>query len=172
MPAVSEILDRFRHGTWGFRMLEVMTGEHEFEPAFGDRGKRPMEFRVSWGASEVRSWADPRSDRFLVGDLEGSVTIDGLCSGAPCRGTLELRYFEDDTIRYAFEFEAGGVPYRYVGEKMDIKPWNLLWSHTRCFGRLIKADTGQLVSTSLTRFRLRSAPRFLASLRIRWCAGP
>ncbi len=57
------------------------------------------------------------------------------------------------------------MAYQYVGQKVDIRPWNLPWSHTRCFGHLTRADTGELVSTSLTRFRLRSAPRFLASLR-------
>ena len=158
-------LRRIRRGTWGFRITEVMTGEHEFEPGFGDAGKRPMEFRVRWGTNEVRHWADSDGGRFLVNDLEGSVTIDGLCCDAPCKGTLELRYLEDRTIRYAFGFEAEGVAYQFVGQKLDIRPWNLPWSHTRCFGRLTRADTGELVSTSLTRFRLRSAPGFLASLR-------
>ena len=164
-PGVSEILRKVRRGAWGFRITEVMTGEHEFEPAFGDAGKRPMEFRVRWGTNEVRHWADSHGGRFLVNALEGSVTIDGLCRDAPCKGSLELRYFEDRTIRYAFGFEAGGVAYQYVGQKVNIRPWNLPWSHTRCFGRLTRTDTGELVSTSVTRFRLRSAPRFLASLR-------
>ncbi|MCP5069301.1 MAG: SDR family oxidoreductase [bacterium] len=162
---VGGALGRVLKGAWGFRITEVMRGEHEFESAFGSAGGRPMEFSVRWGTNEVRHWVDPSGGRFLVNDLEGSVTIDGLCRDAPCKGTLELRYLEDRTIRYAFGFEADGMAYRYEGQKVDIRPWNLPWSHTRCFGRLTRADTGALVSTSLTRFYLRSSPRFLASLR-------
>ena len=153
-------------GRWGFHMLEEMRGVHEFEPAHGGGGKRPMVFRATWGTDDVREWIDPRSDDFLVHDLDGTVTIDGLCRETPCRGTLALRYFRDATIRYTFEFEAGGTRYRYVGEKMGIRPWNWMWSHTRCYGRLTRIDTGELVSTSLTTFRFRSVPRFLASLRL------
>jgi len=160
------ILSKVVGGHWGFHMLEEMKGQHEFEPAFGNGGKRPMVFRATWGTDEIGAWADPRSDEFLVNDLDGTVTIDGLCHEAPCKGTLALRYFKDFTIRYTFDFQVDGTAYRYVGEKMDIKPWNLVWSHTKCFGRLIKRDTGELVSTSLTHFRFRSVPRFLASLRV------
>lgn len=150
----------------GFRMTEVMTGEHEFEPGFGRAGKRPMEFRVRWGTDDLRGWIDPRSDRFLQSDLEGTVSIDGLCVDEPCQGTLALRYLADQTLRYTFEFQVASVPYRYVGEKVHIRPWNLPWSHTTCYGRLVRSDTGELVSTSVTHFRWRSIPAFLASLRL------
>ena len=102
----------------------------------------------------------------LQSDLEGTVSIDGLCVDEPCRGTLALRYLTDQTLRYSFEFQVASVPYRYVGEKVHIRPWNLPWSHTTCYGRLVRSDTGELVSTSVTHFRWRSIPAFLASLRL------
>ena len=149
----------------GFHMNEVMTGQHEFEPAFGGAGKRPIQFRVRWGTEDLLGWLNPRGDRFMLNDLEGTVTIDGLCVDEPCRGTLALRYLSDQTLRYTFEFQIAGVPYCYVGEKVHLRPWNLAWSHTTCFGRLVRSDTGALVSTSITHFRWRNVPAFLASLR-------
>ena len=149
----------------GFHMSEVMTGQHEFEPAFGDPGKRPMEFRVRWGTEDLLGWLNPRGDRFMLNDLEGTVSIDGLCVDEPCRGALVMRYLADQTLRYTFDFQAAGVPYHYVGEKVHLRPWNLVWSHTTCFGRLVRSDTGALVSTSITHFRWRTVPAFLASLR-------
>ena len=150
----------------GFRVDETMSGEHEFEDRFGDPGRRPLSFTVTWGVDDLRSYLDPRGDGFLVSNLQGTITVDGLCNEAPCTGTLELRYFKDHTIRYTIEFEVDGEPYRFVGEKMHIYPWNLPWSHTTCYGRLTRDDTGELVSTSLTHFRLIKAPAFLGSLRL------
>lgn len=147
-------------------MNEIMSGEHEFEASFGEPGKRPMEFRARWGTDNLGQWVDPFGEGFLVSDLNGVVTIDGLCEGAPCTGSLELRYFKDQTIRYTFEFEVDGVPYRYVGEKVCIKPWNLVWSHTTCFGRLVNRETGELISTSVIHFRFRRIFGFLASARL------
>jgi hypothetical protein len=150
----------------GFHVNEVMTGQHEFEPGFGEPGKRRMEFRVRWGTDDLLTWLNPRGERFMVNDLEGTVSIDGLCADAPCSGTLALRYLADQTLRYTFEFEVAGVPYRFVGEKVHLRPWNLAWSHTTCFGRLVRTDTGALVSTSITHFRWRTVPSFLSSLRL------
>jgi hypothetical protein len=149
----------------GFHMNEVMTGYHQFEPDFGEPGHRAMEFRVRWGTKEMLRWLNPTGDGFMVSELEGTVTIDGLCDAAPCVGSLALRYFSDQTLRYTFDFEAGGAPYHFVGEKVWLRPWNLPWSHTTCFGRVTRKDDGVLVSTSVTRFRFRTAPAFLLSFR-------
>jgi hypothetical protein len=155
-----------QEGRFGFLIDEVMSGEHAFEPAFGSPEKRPMEFRVTWGSKHIPLWANPAHDRFLIGDLRGWVTIDGLCLESPCSGSLELRYFKDRSVRYAFGFEVNGKLYRYVGEKVNILLRNLPWSHTTCFGRVVLQDTGELVSTSVTRFRVRTLPQFMASLRL------
>jgi hypothetical protein len=149
----------------GFLMDEVMTGTHEFVPGMGPAGKKFMEFAVSWGTKHVERFVNPRDSDFLTSELEGTVTIEGLCTRAPCSGTLELRYFDEHKIRYTFDFSVGGKAYHYVGEKRNIKPWNLPVSHTTCYGQLIEKETGRLVSTSITYFRLRKAPGFLMSLR-------
>ena len=166
MRRLAELRTMMDEGRLGFRVDEVMTGQHEFDPKFGSPEKRPMEFRVTWGPKNILEWANPAHDRFMLGDLEGTVTVDGLCDQAPCTGSLELRYLKDHTIRYSFGFQAGGQAYQYIGEKVDIRLWNLPRSHTTCFGRLILQGTGELVSTSVTHFRIRSLPRFVASVRL------
>jgi len=153
-------------GDIGFTVTEALDGEHEFAPPFGPAEKRPMGFRVTWGPRRLGPWLDPAGEQFLASDLWGSVTVDGLCREAPCAGRLELRYLRDRSIRYVFDFEVNGTPYRFAGEKVQIRPWNLPWSHTTCFGTITRRDTGQLVSTSVVRFRLRRLPAFLASFRL------
>jgi NADP-dependent 3-hydroxy acid dehydrogenase YdfG len=146
-------------GARGFRIDEEMTGDHELEPGFGAPGRRPMSFRATWGADDVGAWLT----RGAPLRLDGHVSIGGLVENAPCSGTLELRYGEG-RIRYAFDFTADGRPYHYVGEKVNIRPWNLPTSHTTCVGRVTDAD-GRLVSTSVVHFRLARLPAFVASLR-------
>ncbi len=150
----------------GFKMTETMTGEHEFVGDAGMEGRHFFEFNVDWGPRELGKWINPFNEEFLVQPLEGTVTVGGLCTDAPCSGTLELRYFKDAKIRYSFEFEAQGTRYRYLGEKVNIKPWNLPVSHTTCFGTLVEADSGKLISRSVTHFRLRTAPAFVASIHL------
>ncbi len=159
-------IDAFRAGRLGFRMDEVMTGWHEFEPGRGPAGQLPFEFQVTWGADDLRAWTDPHSPSFLRGRIEGTVTAGGLCEAAPCKGTLELRYFSDHRLRYDFTFDAGGKAWHYVAEKVNIQPWNLPVSHTTAFGVLTEAKTGKLVSRSVTHFRVCRSPAFLASFRL------
>ena len=170
MGRLGDVVRRLREGV-GFRIDEVMSGTHDFEPGMGPPGKKPLSFRVTWGADSIARWLTPGGE-FLRGPLEGTIGVEGLCEAAPCRGTLELRYFDEHAIRYAFEFETGGRRYRFVGEKVNIRPWNLPYSHTTCFGRLTEAESGRLVSTSVTHFRLLSLPRFLTSFRIVSEDGP
>lgn len=149
----------------GFSIQEVMSGEHEFEPGCGPSGRYPFEFHVTWGTDKLLQWLDRSSETFLVSDLEGKVTVGGLCKEAPCKGQLELKYFGERRLRYTFDFQNDGTTYHFVGEKVNIRPWNLPVSHTTCFGVLTEKETGKLVSRSVTHFRFRSLPRFLASLR-------
>jgi hypothetical protein len=159
-----EIREKWREGRLGFKMDEVMTGAHWFEPGCGPEGSHPFEFRVTWGTANVAAWMDPAS-RGFHNELKGTVTAAGLCDAAPCQGTLDLRYFDEHKIRYAFRFEAGGKRYDFVGEKMNIRPWNLPYSHTTCFGTIKEADTGKLVSRTLAHFKILDAPAFVRSLR-------
>lgn len=163
MSAIRKLVEMIKEKRLGFSMDEVMSGYHKFEPGFGPEGQHLMEFRVTWS---TRNALHVEPDRSLLHQLSGVVTVGGLCTDAPCRGTLALRYLADNTIRYDFTFEAAGKKYHYVGEKMYIWPWNLPWSHTTCYGRLTEVESGKLVSTSLTHFHLLSAPKFMASLRL------
>jgi NAD(P)-dependent dehydrogenase (short-subunit alcohol dehydrogenase family) len=149
-------------GARGFRVDEEMTGYHELEPGFGTPGRRPMSFRVSWGADDIGAWLRRGATTEPL-RLDGRVAVDGLVEDAACSGTLELRYGEG-RIRYAFDFAAHGRRYHFVGEKVNIKPWNLPTSHTTCFGRLTD-DDGRLVSTSVLLFRLERLPALVKSFR-------
>lgn len=149
----------------GFATDEVMTGQHRFEPGLGPQGELPFEFRVTWGPPSLRKWLDPADERFMRHHLAGTVTVGGWGEDIPCEGSLELLYFTEHRIRYAFTLEHAGIGYRFVGEKVNIKLWNLPVSHTTCFGRMTELQTGRLVSTSVTHFRMRTLPAFLLSFR-------
>lgn len=153
-------------GNVGFQMDEVMSGEHEFVGGDGTGKKRDMEFKVRWGTDNIFDWLNPFDENFMTNTLEGTVTIDGLCDEAPCTGTLELRYFTEQKIRYTFSFEVEGKTYHFVGEKRNILPWNLHQSHTTCYGELREADSEKLISKSTTYFRFNTLPAFLASFRL------
>lgn len=166
MSRFKDMLASFRKYKLGFHLHEQMTGTHEFEPGYGPEGRHPFEFAVTWGPDDLARWLDPRHDGFLSQRLYGTVTVGGLCDAATCAGTLELRYFDDHKIRYTFAFNAGGMRYRYVGEKVNIRAWNLPVSHTTCYGSIIELDTGRLISRSVSHFRIKTVPRFAASLRL------
>ena len=150
----------------GFLIDEVMTGTHEFEPGCGPRGTHPFEFRIAWGPKRILPWANPQNKEFLTQPLEGKVDIGGLCHDVPCAGTLKLRYFTKRTIRYTFDFQVDGTDYHYVGEKVNILPWNLPTSHTTCFGTVVEVDSGKLISRSVTLFKLNTMLDFVTSFRL------
>ena len=150
----------------GFQIHEVMSGEHEFVEGSGPEGKRPMEFHADWGPKNMVDFMNPASDKFLLADLTGTVTVDGLCENMPCKGTLQLRYFQDQKIRYTFDFSVDGVAYQYVGEKQQIYPWNLPYSHTTCFGEIKNLKTGKVISKSITHFDMATLPEFLGTFKL------
>lgn len=164
MATWKEIRRRWKEGTLGFRIDETMSGEHWFEPGCGPKGRHAFEFKVTWGSENLAAWMKCIAGG-VVSQLSGTVTVGGMCEAVPCAGVLEIRYFDEHKIRYQFEFRTGGSRYRFVGEKLNIRPWNLLTSHTTCFGTLTDVETGRLVSRSLTHFRLLSTPGFLRSAR-------
>lgn len=151
-------------GDVGFKMEEVMSGEHEF--VTGKKGKLPMEFKVVWGAESLVDWANPFEEGFMRNSLEGTVTIGGLCKDTPCTGRLELKYFTEQKICYTFYFEVEGEAYEFVGEKRNIYPWNLPYSHTCCFGVLRKAGSDKVLSNSITHFHWDTLPAFLSSFEL------
>lgn len=151
-------------GNVGFQMEEIMSGEHEF--VTGKKGKLPMEFKVIWGAESLVDWSNPFEEDFMCNTLDGTVTIGGLCKDVPCSGRLELKYFTEQKIRYTFHFEVDGEAYEFVGEKRNIYPWNLPYSHTCCFGELRKVGSKELLSNSITHFHWDTLPAFLGSFEL------
>jgi hypothetical protein len=166
MQRIEALRSMIRERRLGFQIDEVMSGTHEFEPGCGPRGTFPFEFRVSWGPKDITHWANPRDPEFLCQPLWGRVSIGGLCDDLPCEGSLKLRYFSKRTIRYRFDFTSDGKTYRYLGEKVNILPWNLPTSHTTCFGTVVDRSNGVLVSRSVTHFRLKTAFDFVTSFRL------
>jgi len=152
-------------GGLGFNMEELMIGDHEFVNDSGEKGKFPFQFKVVWGTKNLAKWGNPFKSDFMVNDLEGTITIGGLAEEVPCKGKLELRYFDAQKIVYTFDFEVDGTAYQYVGEKRNIYPWNLPYSHTTCFGEVIEKDSGKVISKSITHFRMSDMPEFVKSLK-------
>lgn len=150
----------------GFRADEVMTGTHRFVGDAGPEGEFPFEFKVTWGPRHLSRFLNPVGGGFMETDLQGTVTVGGLCEDAPCTGRLELRYIQEAKLRYVFDFEAQGKQYRFVGEKRGLRLWNLHRTHTTCYGTVTEADTGKIVSESITHFRLSAAIPFLLSFRL------
>ncbi len=154
-------------GKGGFRIDEVMAGEHAFEPQFKKPGKRPFYFKATWGPKEMLQFLNPMGNDFFINDLKGVVYVDGLTDGEiEINGRLELKYHDGQKIRYLFDFEHDNVEYSFVGEKVNILPWNLHLSHTTCFGELRNKTTGELVSKSITHFHWDTLPEFVGSFRL------
>lgn len=166
MGRVDALQAMIGEGRIGFIIDEVMEGSHHLVGPHGGSGEQPFVFRVCWGARDLFKFANPMDAEFLTAFLHGTVTAGGLCQDAPCEGSLELAYFTEAKIRYTFDFEVDGTRYRFVGEKRDLRPWNLHRTHTTCYGTVTDLGSGELISESVTHFRISSAPSFLASFRL------
>jgi len=165
MGRLGDLVSMLTERRVGFQMDEVMTGTHRFEPEFGPSDEKFMEFRAAWGPKHASEFFNPLGGKFMYNDLNGYVDIEGLCQNTPMNGSLELNYFTEAKIRYTFEFEVDGKEYLYVGEKRDIRPWNLHRTHTTCYGVLSEKLSGRVVSRSITYFRFKTAPKFMLSFR-------
>lgn len=146
----------------GFRVRERMVGWHELT---ADGVRRPLSFEGEWGPDSVRAWADPRKPTFLWQRMRGTIDADGLCAAAPFEGTLQLEYFGPRRIRYTLDFDAGGRALRLVGDKENLRWWNLLVTHTTCFVTITELATGALVSRGTVLFRMRDLPGLLRPRR-------
>jgi hypothetical protein len=160
-----DLFRRLRTGDIGFRMTEDMTGWHEYLPGRGPAGVQPFSFRVDWGTDRVKDCVAHDGGLHFVQSLAGTVTVGGLCDATPCRGSLDLRYLADRRLVYDFTFTVGETTYRWVGQKVNVRPWNLPVSHTTCFGTLTDATSGRLVSRGVVLFRLATVPAFVMSIR-------
>jgi hypothetical protein len=158
----------------GFSISEKMVGKHMFEPAWEiawERNRtdcwRPMHFDAVWGTKDVGALLRDYLlyNQFLF-ELKGNITVDGLCNNVEITtGQLLLDYFNKHELGYEICFEVGDDEFYYVGKKFNIQLWNLLTSHTTCFGTIVDGD-GNLVSTSVVYFELSSILNFVGSLKI------
>ncbi len=155
----------------GFKIKEVMSGY--------DSALKPFEFRVTWGMKRIKDLFKSGPMRF---DLKGTVLFNGM--RFPCEGYLLIDYFGTHTVTYVFDFgddinaspdvpmgNWGLKPFLYVGQKVNIKPWNLLTSHTTCFGTIIEQPDSTLMSRTVAFFKFRTVPKFLTSFRFTWTRG-
>ncbi len=167
MDRIELIKKMFKEHRLGFMMDEVMSGSHHFVDGAGPSGEFPMEFRVTWGTRHMVPYLNPFGHNFMSNFLEGTVTVGGLVENAACRGTLDLKYFSEAKIRYSFNFKGpSGEPLHYVGEKVNIRPWNLHRTHTTCYGTITDLKTGKDISRSILYFRFGTIPAFIASMRL------
>ena len=151
----------------GFRMDELMAGTHRFTDGAGPEGEHPFSFTISWGPDGLVDYFNPLSDGFMVNRALGTISIGGFCEDAPCNGSLALRYFQEGKIRYTLDFQGpDGTAYQYVGEKRDIRPWNLHRTHTTCYGTVTERDTGRVISESVVYFDFGQMLPFMRSFRL------
>ncbi len=162
-----------RRKKWGFTMYETMQGIHTFTPQCGPPGQHPIHFKVRWGTHDLLQWVNPFGKNFLINFLEGNVHVGGLVDSSACQGSLDLLYFSEAKIRYTFEFsDCHDTLYHFIGEKTNIRPWNLHYSHTTCFGNITNLTTQQVISNSILHFDLSNLLSFFSSLRIHSHSDP
>jgi len=152
-------------GMIGMKIDEIMVGTHCF--ANGDVRRRPMIFCLTWGHKNLLRFLNPLSPDFLSSEARGMITVEGLVNKADCSGTLKLLYFNGRKIRYELEFQDdSGRRYRYVGEKVNIWPWNLHKTHVTCYGTIKEIATDMEISRSVVHFPLRELVPFALSARL------
>ena len=160
----------------GFLLDETMKGTHtfvrDFPPGKVKAGTTlPFRFNVTWGSPHLSRFLNPLSDDFMYCLMEGTVSAGGIGGDLPLKGSLELRYFKDASIRYTFEFEGMGRSFRFEGAKTHIRPWNLHKTHTLCKGSLIELvdedpSKGKVLSEVEVRFLLSHLPILLFNARL------
>lgn len=153
----------------GFKIDEVMTGTHRFINSAGPEGVHPLHYSLTWGTTRLGAYLNPFSGEFLENQAKGVITAGGLVEKADCTGTLSMLYFTEAKIRYDLYFhDANGKPYRYIGEKRNIRPWNLHKTHVTCYGVILDMETNTQVSESVVYFPFREMLAFTLSFRPRW----
>jgi hypothetical protein len=147
----------------GFKIDEIMAGSHR---PIGRDEDLPMHFNITWGHKNLIEYLNPFSPEFLRAEAAGVITIDGLVKKTECTGSLKLLYFTERKIRYELYFaDEQGRTYRYLGEKINILPWNLHKSHFTCYGTITERETGTVISSCVVRFPFRELMTFIRSIR-------
>lgn len=151
----------------GFKMDELMVGTHTFSDISHNGKEYPLNFSLTWGSPDLLKFLNPSSEEFLSSRVKGFITAGGLANKADCNGTLRLMYFTKRKIRYELDFKGdNGRAYKYVGEKVNLWPWNLHKTHVTCYGNIKDIETGKIISISLVRFPYRETLDFIMSARL------
>ncbi|MBN1635675.1 MAG: hypothetical protein JW920_04145 [Deltaproteobacteria bacterium] len=153
----------------GFKVDEFMVGTHTFAEEAGPSGEHPLHFSLTWSTRNLLNFFNPISAEFMENEARGIITVGGLVNKADCIGTLSLLYFTERKIRYELFFQDDeGVSYRYLGEKVNIWPWNLHKTHVTCYGTITKLSTDKVISSSVVYFPYREMISFVLSFRPRF----
>jgi hypothetical protein len=151
----------------GFKMDESMMGTHTFSDGSHEGKQLPINFFLTWGCSNISKFLNPSSPAFFSSTAKGFITVGGLADKADCAGKLELMYFTKRKIRYELDFTGDdGRAYKYVGEKVNLWPWNLHKTHFTCYGTITDVETGNIISSSVVYFPYRQLKDFVMSARL------
>lgn len=151
----------------GFTLNELMTGDHHFTGQGTDTASHPLLFHITWGNQNLFRFLNPFSGQFLFNQAKGFITVGGLANKADCTGSLHLLYFTRRKIRYELFFTGDdNRSYQYIGEKVNLWPWNLHKTHFTCHGTIQDVASGTTVSKSVIYFPYREMPAFLGSFRL------
>jgi len=151
----------------GFKMDELMVGTHTFSDGSHKSKEYPLNFSLTWGSPDLLKFLNPSSEDFLSSRVKGFITVGGLANKADCNGTLKLMYFTKRKIHYELDFKGNNDrAYKYVGEKVNLWPWNLHKTHVTCYGTIKDIETGKIISNSLVHFPYRETLDFIMSARL------
>jgi len=159
----------------GFKISETMSGTHAFVGDYENcKINLPLYFKIDWSYKNTLECLKRLvTMKPVTFEVKGRFFAEGLCDEIDCVGGMHLDYFGNHTISYCLEmrnpsysrvssFEKINEHYFFIGDKINIKPWNLLTSHTTCYG-IITNGKGELISKCKVFFKLRTLPAMLAS---------
>lgn len=154
-------------GGWRLEFDETMTGSCRFVDESIDRAVR-FRVRAAQHSPQVRRLWDERSSEL---SLRGTLSLDGVATEVPCRGTLRIAPLRSRaTVHYELRFAADdGTPLRLRGDK-NVRPGALVRGMTTLHTEILHADRDELLARGILRFDLRDVGDFVSSFRLR--SGP
>lgn len=80
--------------------------------------KKQFVFTVDATAS-LCNLITPLTGRFMLTDLDGTVTMEGVCKDSPIyNGKLHLDFLGDQVLKYTFSFKNDEKRFDYIGKKI------------------------------------------------------
>ena len=130
---------------------EYGVGKHRILTEDKAMNEKPIRFDLDLIVDSFSDFCNsaPGNETYGVIDCQGFFHADGLVRRSKCYGKLELRVFSEKKLRYTLFFDGeNGRHYKYVGEKVNISPWNLMISFFTCYGTIYDSETLAHVSES------------------------